>query len=87
VKKFLLWYLEQVFLALDQFGNAFFLFGWADESVSSRSWRLRNRSRFWLVMRVLVDKTALVIFGQLNHCQKAYESEQLRLQEPPEFRK
>jgi len=76
-------YILQVLLGIDQLVNTL-LGGYADESISSRCWRLRNKSSFWSFMRVLVDT---LFFFQTNHCQKAYESEQLRLQEPPEFRK
>lgn len=76
-------YLIQVLVSVDQLVNALFG-GWADESISSRAWRLRDTSRFWSGMRILVDT---LLFIQTNHCLKAYESEQLRLQEPPELRK
>lgn len=75
-------YVLQVLLAIDQLFNAI-LGGWADESISSRSWRCRFDSAFWAVMNVLIDT---LFFWQPNHCMQAYESERLRLQEPPEFR-
>lgn len=75
-------YLMQLLIAVDQLGNAL-LAGWADETISSRAWRLRETYRFWAVARVLIDG---VFFLQENHCQEAFESERKRVQEPPELR-
>lgn len=74
-------YLFQVGLAFDQLLNAM-CGGWADESLSSRSWRLyieRNRP---------IPKTIInaIFFWQENHCKEAYESELERLHVPPQMR-
>ena len=74
-------YVVQVLLAIDQLGNTL-LGGWADESISSRSWRQRHKKR-WNLMRHIVDA---LFFWQPNHCREAYESERQRLQAPPELR-
>ncbi|NJD38464.1 MAG: pseudouridine synthase [Geobacter sp.] len=74
-------WLEQVFIAIDQFFNTVFK-GWADETISSRCWRLRA-DRWWGMSRKVVDG---LFFWQPNHCQTAYESELNRRQLPPEFR-
>lgn len=71
---------RQVLIAVDQLGNALFG-GYADETISSRCWRLRGRSRRWAMAWRLVDG----LFGT-GHCQSSYESERLRLQAPPELR-
>lgn len=73
--------LLQVLLAVDQLANTF-LGGWADESLSARSWRERN-DKFWGIARRVID---VIFFFQPNHCEQAYMSEQLRLQSPPEER-
>lgn len=75
-------YFFQVALAFDQLLNAL-CGGWADESLSSRSWRLyieRNRT---------IPKTIIngIFFWQENHCRDAYESELERLHVPPQMRK
>lgn len=75
--------LLQIALAIDQLGNTL-LGGWADETISSRCWRLRHKRRWRVAMR-LVDGAAR-LFGQRDHCRKAFESERLRLQAPPESR-
>ena len=75
-------YLFQVGLAFDQLLNAIFG-GWADESLSSRSWRLfieRNRP----IPKNIIN---LIFFWQSNHCKEAYNSELERLHVPPQMRK
>lgn len=72
--------IRQVLIAVDQLGNAL-IGGYADETISSRCWRLRQASRRWAVTRRAVDG----LFGA-GHCRGAYESERLRLQAPPELR-
>lgn len=71
---------RQVLIAVDQLGNAL-AGGFADETISSRCWRLQEQSPRWAVLRRVVD----ALFGA-GHCQGAYESERLRLQAPPELR-
>jgi hypothetical protein len=82
VKRWLL----QVLIALDQLGTAL-VGGWADETMSSYSWRMERAGkpwgRFW---RPVVDWLALRVFGQSQHCLKAYMQERTRGQMPPEFR-
>ena len=72
---------EQILIAIDQFFNTIFK-GWADETISSRCWRLREE-RWWDVGRKVIDR---IFFRQPNHCQTAYDSEINRRQLPPEFR-
>jgi hypothetical protein len=74
--------LHQIAVAIDQLGNTL-LGGWADETLSSRAWRMSRRSCAWNVVRRLID---LLFFWQWHHCETAYESERDRLQEPPELR-
>ncbi len=76
-------WLKQVFIALDQALNAL-AGGWADETLSSRCWRLRHRRGWNRAWRVLDFVAAL--FGDFDHCKASYESEWRRLQCPPELR-
>ena len=74
-------YLFQVGLAFDQLLNAM-CGGWADESLSSRSWRLYiERGR-----KFPCNVINAIFFWQENHCREAYESELERLHVPPQMR-
>lgn len=74
-------WITQVLIAFDQLINALFG-GWADESISARAHRLKNRYPY-KVYRFIID---LLFFLDTDHCRKSYESERLRLQSPPELR-
>ena len=52
---------------------------WADETLSSHAHRRHPR------LAKLIDTLAL-LFGDVDHCRQAYESERQRLQAPPETR-
>lgn len=78
-------WITQVGIWLTQTGNVWLLFGYADESVSSRCWRLQAHSG-WSQLRALVDWVALHAFGQRDHCFKAYIAEVTRRQLPPVLR-
>ena len=78
--------LKQVLVALDQLLNTllWFLPGgcWADETLSSRAWRIRNIPDWgWLYQ--VIDA---IWFWEKNHCYQSYVSERDRLQLPPEYR-
>lgn len=73
--------LLQVAIAFDQQINTL-LGGYADETISSRAWRCRNKSKVWKVARYAIDK---LFFWQPDHCQSAYEAEKLRQQLPRNF--
>ena len=76
-------YLLQLFVAIDQLGNAL-IGGYADETISSRAYRAEfNGKRWGKIWRPVIDK---VFFFQKNHCEKAFVSEHLRLQFPTELR-
>jgi hypothetical protein len=75
--------LKQVAIAIDQFINTI-LGGWADETLSSRVWRLSlRRAGMWELLRRLIDA---MFFWENDHCEASYRSEQRRHQLPPEFR-
>ena len=69
-------WLLQVLIALDQLINAIFC-GWADETISSRSWRTMPR------LAKVIDT---ILWFDKDHCFESYVSEQLRMQMPPELR-
>lgn len=74
-------HVKQFLIALDQVLNTIFG-GWADESLSSRAYRLeQERGRKWA--RVIIDS---LLFFDKDHCKESYESEILRRQLPPAMR-
>lgn len=73
--------MKQFLIALDQLANAV-LGGWADETLSARAWRLRDRM-VWGVLRRVIDA---LMFWQDGHCEQAFLSEQMRRQLPVEYR-
>lgn len=73
--------MKQILIAVDQLGNAL-LGGWADETLSSRCWRLRHQQPYTF-FRAVIDG---LFFFQPEHCRMSFESERLRLQSPPEER-
>jgi hypothetical protein len=78
----LTWWLWQVGLGIDQFANTL-IGGWADETLSARSYRLRNMHKGWHFMYIFING---IFFWMPDHCQSAYGSEILRLQVPEEER-
>lgn len=71
-------WLLQSLIALDQFCNAFFCGGWADETLSSRAYREYPR------LAKIIDT---LLWFDPEHCKTSYMSEAFRAQLPPEFRK
>lgn len=82
--RFFVW---QLLLALDQLVNVLFG-GYADETMSSRAYRMSQRhdtSLFgwrWRVCATIING----LFFDRNHCRDAFMSERDNLQLPPEFR-
>ena len=77
-------WLLQVLIALDQLANALIPGGWADETLSSRAHRMRQkRQRVWGWTGNAIDR---LFFWQRNHCAQAHADELDRLQLPPELR-
>ena len=80
----ILFWLQQVAIAIDQLGNAL-LGGWADETLSSCAYRMERDGRPWgRITRPLIDT---LFFFQPNHCRNAFECERQRVQAPPETRR
>ncbi len=79
--KFFHWF-WQVLIAFDQQLNAI-LFGFADETLSSRAWRAYTNGRmFGLIFKPIID---FITFNP-EHCKQAYEAELKRRQLPHDFR-
>lgn len=73
----------QVLIALDQTLNAI-AGGWADETLSARSYRgSRDGFKQWVIAHKIIDG---IFFWQPNHCYHAYMSEIDRSQLPAEYR-
>ena len=72
----------QIAIALDQLRNTL-CGGWADETLSSRTWRLSGSSKGWHTMRRVIDA---VFFWQDGHCEASYQSEVARRHLPEEQR-
>ena len=68
-------YVIQLLVAVDQLANAA-LCGWADETLSSRAYRLHDR-KFWFVAEKVIN---ILFFFEKDHCQQAYEAELNRAQ-------
>lgn len=80
------WFI-QVFIALDQMANALIPGGWADETLSSRAWRMWVKGRpFGRIFRPLIDALFVWQSWRMDHCQRAYENEKLRYNSPAEMR-
>lgn len=77
-------WLAQIAIAFDQQLNTLIPGGWADETLSSRAHRMRQkRQRVWGWTAWAIDK---LFFWQRAHCAQAYADEADRLQLPPELR-
>lgn len=80
--------MKQFLIAVDQAVNTLVWakgegFGTADETISARSWRLRDR-RTWGVARVFIDA---LFFWDQDHCERSYASELERKHLPFEYRR
>ena len=82
--RFFVW---QLLIAIDQFLNALFL-GWADETLSSRAYRMSMRADSglfgwrWRLCATLIN----ALFFDRNHCHDAYQGELTGRHLPPNFR-
>lgn len=72
--------IKQIALAADQFINTL-TGGYADETLSARSWRLRSTQPF-KTLRPIIDT---LFFFDKNHCEESYKSELFRKQLPSEY--
>lgn len=72
---------HQVLIGIDQLINTIFA-GYADETLSARAYRCRDKRKWALIMK-LIDGA---FFWQLSHCRGAYMMEIGRRQLPMEYR-
>jgi len=79
-------YFYNISVALDQLLNALF-FGFADETLSSRAYRLSLKGLWWRwhICKQAIDALAL-LFGDKDHCYVSFISERDGRQLPPECR-
>ena len=75
--------IKQILIAIDQLFNAL-TGGYADETLSSRSWRLYSKDK--LSGRILKPLIDTLFFWQKDHCYNSFLSEVERRQLPREFR-
>lgn len=76
--------MKQFLISLDQALNTITWikgdgFGWADETLSARAWRLRRQSNAW-------QRIDRLFFWDPDHCRQSYESELHRRHLPFEYR-
>ena len=71
----------QFLIALDQLVNTL-LDGWADETLSARCFRHRNKTKRWFICYKTLNA---VFFWQADHCLESYDSELKRKQLPKEY--
>lgn len=76
--------MKQTLIALDQLANTVVWikgdgFGYADETLSARAWRLRDQSNAWK----RIDR---IFFWEQDHCRSSYESELLCKHLPNQYR-
>jgi hypothetical protein len=75
--------MKQILIALDQLFNAL-LGGYADETLSSRAWRLYIKDK--LSGKILKPSIDFIFFFQKDHCYNSFLAELNRRQLPKEFR-
>ena len=80
----------QTLIALDQLLNTLTWaklegFGFADETLSARMWRLQA-SPNWNRARIMVDWVFGNIFGDKHHCQRSFLDEYYKNQLPGDYR-
>lgn len=72
--------IKQILIAIDQLINTL-CGGYADETLSARCWRCRDRQPF-KTLEPVIDW----LFFDMSHCLESYRSERKRAQLPPEYR-
>ena len=75
--------MKQFLISLDQVANTLVWikgdgFGFADETLSARAWRLREQSNAW-------KRIDAIFFWDEDHCYKSYRSELLRKHLPNHY--
>lgn len=80
-KVFIFWK-HQMLVSLDQLINTMFI-GWADETISSRVYRLSQYEKFYIPIKKFINS---LFFLENDHCFNSYDGERKRIQFPPELR-
>lgn len=76
--------LIQMAIAFDQFVNTLVPGGYADETLSSRAHRMRQKGqKYWGWTANAIDK---LFFWQAGHCEQSYKDELARKQLPQSMR-
>lgn len=75
------WWLA-VLIAIDQLLNTI-LWGYPDETLSSRAYRMDGKKARWTLARKLIDG---IFFWQEEHCYQSFLTEKALHQLPIEFR-
>lgn len=75
-------YWTRAIIAIDQAANAILLNGQPDETLSARSYRLRDKQPWGFMQRTL-DR---LFFWQIEHCRQCHEWEWARKDLPVEYR-
>lgn len=78
-------YLLQIAIAFDQLINTIIPGGWADETLSSRAYRMRSKNqRYWGWTANVIDA---MFFFQKEHCYNSWLEEVNRQQSHPSTRR
>lgn len=80
----MLHWLAQSLISISQALNAIAFGGWADEQLSARCWRCRDK-RWARAAMALIDPVFGLWQGP-SHCRRAHVKEQARRKVPPELR-
>lgn len=70
----------EILIALTQLLNTF-LGGYANETTSSRAYRMKNTSRHWMRFHNAIDFIFYTLFKQKQHCRQSYLNNQRRLRQ------
>ena len=82
--------MKQTLIAIDQVINTLTYaklegFGFADETLSARIWRLRH-SRNWNIAQNIIDSIFMLLFKEQHHCWNSYLAEYKKHQLPEDYR-
>jgi len=75
-------FLWQLLIWLDQGVNVM-TGGYADETLSARTWRNRMKSKGWARLHKIIDG---IFFWEYEHCYESYVNEVDRIHMHPEYR-
>ena len=67
-------HIYQILVAIDQLGNTI-LGGYADETISARTYRVASRGHWYGKVFVKIIDSIFKLLGDENHCYSAYQTE------------